>query len=155
MNLDSVVAVGYRPWLPSARACELDVWDRYDVPTVGTFRCDTHTVFFSMVEEPSGSLTVWGYVPLTEAEADFLQSEELEDEIAFGKEVDVLFSRKPCVYGLAEDYAISRWGVTGGPKTGLLDGAADFLSSLATAFNNESHSLRRRAEEFHEVEAYA
>jgi len=67
---------GERPWLPSGESHDLDVLLEYEGPIVGTFRdSDGTTYLFSLIIGDMGSLQVWGYCRISEADVRFIDSD--------------------------------------------------------------------------------
>lgn len=65
---------GERPWLPSWDAEDPTTLLEVEVPLVGTFRAGTTTYLFSCMLGDLSRLAVWGYVPMTAADLDFIES---------------------------------------------------------------------------------
>jgi hypothetical protein len=47
MNLDTLVRIGQPPWQPVPGAADIDVWDKYDFPSCGTYRLGDNLVVFT------------------------------------------------------------------------------------------------------------
>ena len=107
MNLDAIVERGCVPWSPSSLVADLEVWQAYEVPLVGTFTLGGQTILFSVVGDADASMLVYAYVPLTVDVSDrtFVDAAEL------GRFVNEQFDGQKCVIALAPDARLDRWSV--------------------------------------------
>jgi hypothetical protein len=62
MNLDKLVRAGQPPWYPVPEAEDVDVWDKFDFPSSGTYRLDGELVIFTLITT-AASRSLWAYVP--------------------------------------------------------------------------------------------
>ncbi|MCD0450584.1 hypothetical protein LO762_15495 [Actinocorallia sp. API 0066] len=141
MNHDEMVQRGRLPWAPRAGSGDLEVWQEYEVPQVGTFRLGGQVVLFTSIDVASARTTVWAYRVLSPAEADaaadvtFGSAEELKDY------VDALFRHQKAVLALASDLLIDKWApVDVGDD--LLKTAVGFLGDLLKATATPREAFR-------------
>lgn len=131
MNSGILVRNGYRPWLPSPEASELDVWHEYEMPLIGTFSCPSGRILFSLIGglDPERPVSVWAYTPLTSlgampAGVSMPSGIELIDWAR-----DRFEGAGPVVYVLARDFMAHRWGSFDRVDT-VHDGANRFLATV-------------------------
>jgi hypothetical protein len=133
MNLDSLVSQGELAWSPRQEARNVDVWHKYDFPTVGTYRLADGLVFFTVVGDTTDRLSVWAYVPVPHdqeaelAEAEFGSADEMQDF------VEGWIGGHEATIALARDFKIWRWTPTFIKPDGLLPAAGDALDSMERA----------------------
>jgi glutathione S-transferase len=153
MNLDSLVKTGREPWLPSDEACALEVWHMDDAPTIGRFKHRGRQILFSAVRDIDEPITLWGYVCLTDAEAEAAEAASFEDMSEMLQFVDERFAEREIVVAAAVDFAIVRWGRE--HEQTLLLAASCFLQRWVDAMRREApaevqfDAFRAGAEEYH------
>ena len=106
MNLDALVSAGSRPWQPSPVARDLDVWDKSDFPTCGTFRLGHDLIIFTLVTAV-GSRSLWAYVPVTAHEEATVTAATFDTESAFDDFLAARFAGREAVFAAAENLLIS------------------------------------------------
>lgn len=128
VNTDNLVVRGFKPWLPSPHARNLEVWHEYELPTAGTFDCDEGRVLFTHLGDidPEQHTSTWGYtvVPahVTEHVA-FKSSAEMDEWI------ERAFHGACVVYAMASDLMIQRWSPVERVPS-LYEGAVGFMDSI-------------------------
>lgn len=133
-NLDSIVQTGRKPWLPSDAACELDVWNQYDMPLTGTYVTEKGCVLFTTAYElTASSITVWRYIPLTDLEYIEWGSTQYEEIADMYGEINSLFAHRPSVYAIADNFSLNNYWVMEGHCPTFFDGANVFLDVLLKA----------------------
>jgi hypothetical protein len=137
MNLDAMVAKGYRPWLPSSQAADLEVLHAHDVPLGGVFSHGSTHVLFLCVTGATERSNVWVYTVLSDAEVERLEGtafdgpEELE-EFAQG-----MFLNKEAVICYATDSTVQRWSTTTITDDGVVAAVVPFLEDTLHASQQE------------------
>jgi hypothetical protein len=138
MNLDRIVAKGYRPWLPNGQATDLEVLHAHDIPLGGTFAVGSKRVLFLCVTGATERSSVWAYKVISKEELDDLQRrdftgpEELED---FAQD---LFLNDTAVIAYALDSAVRTWAIA--PITeGVPEAVVPFLEDTLHASESERH----------------
>jgi hypothetical protein len=146
MNLDSIVSLGTRPWLPSSDATGLDIWHEDDVPVVGTFDLGDVHVLFSIVGSAESTLTTWGYVVLEAAEFESLSEKVYDTPVELDEDVKAHFANRRLVFAIANHYVIEAWGPTEEASVGLLAGATTFLNDYVAVVKGQTEGLKREAD---------
>jgi hypothetical protein len=145
MNLDSLATQGRLPWSPTPDARDLDVWDLYEHPRVGTFATSAYTVLFTVVGRLEGRLSVWAYGCLEPGEAQDIVDVAFESPEEMADFVEETLARRRLVFALADDLVIRSWAVAEaeGP---VYEMATEFLDQvLAQTRIGEDASVRFRA----------
>lgn len=105
MNLDTLVSSGQRPWQPSAAAEDVDVWDKFDFPTSGTYRLGPDLVLFRLITA-AGARSLWAYVPVPRNEAAKVAAARFYSDQEFDHFVSDLFAGREAVFAAAQDFVI-------------------------------------------------
>jgi len=109
MNLDVLVARGLPPWQPSSSAAEVEVWDRYDFPMVGTFQTHNRTVLFTLVGDAAQTVSVWAYVMVPAGAEDRFASSAFTSVEQMMEFVEDAFAGNEAVFALAKDLKVWLW----------------------------------------------
>ena len=128
MNLDNLVKRGYRPWLPSSAASDIDVWHEYEVPLVGTFDNGGDTVLFALVgdADPDRQVSVWAYTVIG---ADEAQDATFDSSIELTDWVRDRFTLTQVLYAVALDFEILNWSEAT-KVDNIHEGAVEFIGHL-------------------------
>lgn len=105
MNLDSLVTIGYRPWRPGPAVHDLDIWDKYDFPTCGTFRLGEDLVVFTLVTS-AGVGSVWAYVPVPAVAQESVVNARFDTGAEFDAFLAGCFADRETVFASAVDLEI-------------------------------------------------
>jgi hypothetical protein len=106
MNLDTLVSAGYQPWMPTVGATDVDVWDKYDFPTCGTYRLGDDLVIFTLITT-AGRGSLWAYVPVPPAEREMVTGARFDTENEFEAFLDGRFADREAVFAAAENFVIT------------------------------------------------
>jgi hypothetical protein len=106
MNLDALVSAGQRPWRPSADAGDVDVWDRFDFPTPGTYRLGGNLIIFTLITTAAGR-SLWAYVPVPAEFEDAIAGTRLDSDAEFTAFVARCFAGRYAVFAAAQDFRIT------------------------------------------------
>jgi hypothetical protein len=106
MNLDTLVRIGQPPWRPVPTAEDVDVWDKYDFPTSGTYRLGDKLIVFTLITT-AGTRSIWAYVPVPPDEADAVSSARFDTEAQFNAFLEGCFAGHEVVFAAAEDFVIT------------------------------------------------
>lgn len=82
---------GSKPWAPSSHSELIEVWDRYDRPTLGVFRAEGRLFTFECIEGLTSTVSMWIYTEISEY--DFKTLRDLEDEEFLGELSQALADR--------------------------------------------------------------
>jgi hypothetical protein len=132
MNYDTIVTKGRPPWLPNAKAADLDVFHAYDIPLAGVFEWGATKVLFLCVTGATSRSNVWAYKPLTASELKKLDSKEFADPEDFEAFAHSLFKGKRAVFAYARHGRVSNWS-TVHVDEGVLPSAVEFLEKKLQA----------------------
>jgi hypothetical protein len=142
MNLDGIVAKGYRPWLPSSQATDLEVLHAHDIPLGGTFADGSRRVLFLCVTGAVERSSVWVYKVISTEELAELQDRDFKGPDELEEFAQGLFLDKKAVIAYALDGVVRAWTplrITGG----VPEAAVRFLEDTVHASAAE---LRRAAQ---------
>jgi hypothetical protein len=106
MNLDTLVKIGSRPWRPTPVAHDVDIWDKSDFPTCGTFRLGDDLVIFTLITAV-GARSLWAYVPIPADENALVTRASFDTETEFDEFVEGRFTGRETVFAAAENLVIS------------------------------------------------
>lgn len=104
-SLDRLVTAGQRPWRPAPAAEDVDVWDRFDFPTSGTYRLGDELIVFSLVTT-AGDRSMWAYVPVPAERAKAAAEARFDSDAEFYDFVAGFFLAQEVVFAVAEDFII-------------------------------------------------
>ena len=106
MNLDTLVSVGQRPWRPVAGAEDVDVWDKFDFPTLGTFRLGPDLIIFTLITT-AGMRSLWAYVPVPAGLQKIVTETRFESDTEFDAFLAACFADREAVFAAAENFIIT------------------------------------------------
>lgn len=107
MNLDKLVRRGQPPWRPVPEAEDVDIWEKLDFPTRGTYRIDGQLVIYTLITT-AASRSLWAYVPATAEAAKIIEANpRFETEGDFIAFLDSCFTNREVVFAAAEGFAIT------------------------------------------------
>lgn len=133
MNLDMIVSRGLPPWQPSSNAADVEVWDRYDHPMVGTFRLSGRIVLYTLVGDTSQAVSVWAYVLVPAGDEEKFAAARFGSDEQMTEFIQDAFAGNEAVFAMARDLKIWLWtrrAVPSGPGN-VLFAAAAALSEMA------------------------
>lgn len=149
MNLDALVSVGLPPWSPGRAVHDVDAWDKYDIPTCGTFRSAGRLVVFTLITT-GGSRSLWAYVPVPEDDEQAISEAYFDTEAEFDAFLSGCFADREVVFAAAENFVItSKSGgmhVPAGKHQLLAVGAAWYAQQLSVQARS-GHAPSARADE--------
>lgn len=150
MNHDSLVRRGRLPWSPQPSATDLDVWQEYEVPLVGTFSVGDSTVLFTAVSDTSALLSVWAYRALSPAEAAEAVTLEFDTPEDLRQCVERYFAGHEAIFALAHDLRVRQWSPLQ-VEGGLAETATVFLKQVSKAVESRTDSRTRLRAKLAEV----
>jgi hypothetical protein len=106
MNLDTLVSTGQRPWRPTAAADDVEVWNKFDFPTSGTFRLGDDMVVFTLITT-AGSQSLWAYVPVAAGDQKSVTDARFDSDAEFDAFVATCFAGREAVFAVAQDHFIT------------------------------------------------
>ncbi|MFE4230351.1 hypothetical protein ACFRJ8_20955 [Arthrobacter sp. NPDC056886] len=137
MNLDTIVHVGSRPWLPSPSASNLDAWHEDDVPVAGIFDLGGEKILFTAVGGVDSDLTVWAYLPLSAAEYFELDELIFESVPELICEIERRFEGRCFALASARSFVIDYWTALLEPADSVYSASTNFLKDLVAALKAE------------------
>ncbi|MFD6029807.1 hypothetical protein ACFWE5_03780 [Cellulosimicrobium funkei] len=145
-RVDGIVRKGCAPWLPQPEATGLDVWHADDVPRLGTFELGDTRVLFTAVGEVSAGLTVWAYLPLTDAQWDRMEDEVFETVVDMQRSAEREFECRHAVFATSRDFKLTRWSTepVGQGATAFLKAVIAFLDQVRVLVEGQVEDSRRR-----------
>ena len=113
MNLDKLVRRGQPPWRPVPEAEDVDIWEKLDFPTRGTYRIDGQLVIYTLITT-AASRSLWAYVPATAEAAMIIEANpRFETEGDFIAFLDSCFTNREVVVrgsrGLRHHHQVRRY----------------------------------------------
>jgi hypothetical protein len=107
MNLDKLVRAGQPPWYPVPEAEDVDVWDKFDFPSSGTYRLDGALVIFTLITT-AASRSLWAYMPAASDAVKVIESgHQFATEGEFRAFLENCFIGHEVVFAAAENFVIS------------------------------------------------
>lgn len=106
VNLDALVKVGSRPWRPGSAVHDVDIWDKADFPTCGTFRLGNDLVVFTLITAV-GIRSLWAYVPVPAHEDALVTQASFHTEAEFDDFLASRFTGREAIFAAAENLVIS------------------------------------------------
>jgi hypothetical protein len=106
VNLDMLVSVGQPPWHPVPAAEDVDVWDKYEFPTCGSYRLDGRLVIFSLITT-AGTRSLWAYVSVPQRAEQSVAGASFESEDEFNDFLERCFTDREAVFAAAENFVIT------------------------------------------------
>ncbi|WP_061297315.1 hypothetical protein [Herbidospora cretacea] len=92
------LGIGERPWLPTPSTESIEVFDRYDMPTLGLIRQAGNLYVFECLEGVLMAGSVWVYASVSAREAEQLRSSEGDNFLAL---ISECFTHRPIMASLA------------------------------------------------------
>jgi hypothetical protein len=135
MNLDTLVRIGQPPWHPVPAAEDVDVWDKYDFPTCGTYRLGDHLVIFTLITTAMNR-SLWAYVPVPPDASKAIAGARFDTESEFNAFLEGCFAGREAVFAAAQNFVITAKsdGILILPtKHGLLEAGARWYIERAIA----------------------
>lgn len=100
-TLENIVTRRHQPWLPSAEASELDVWNAFGTPALGTFKTPSGSVLFYSINgrlmESDFEDEMWGYLPISDQELAEMKSVRYDNIDAMEDDVESKLDGRPIV----------------------------------------------------------
>ena len=107
MNLDKLVRRGQPPWRPVPGAEDVDIWEKLDFPTRGSYRVDGQLVIFTLITT-AASRSLWAYAPASAEAAKVIEANpRFETEDDFTAFLDRCFTSREVVFAAAEGFAVT------------------------------------------------
>lgn len=106
VNLDTLVSAGQRPWRAARGAEDVDVWDKFDFPTSGTFRLGPELIIFTLITT-AGTRSLWAYVPVPAGLQKIVAGTRFESDTEFDAFLAACFADREAVFAAAEDFVIT------------------------------------------------
>ena len=106
MNLDTLVRVGMPPWRPTPAAQIIDIWDKYDFPSCGTYSLGEDVIVFTVITT-AGSRSLWAYVPVPPEAREAVTRADFDTEAEFDAWLEFWFAGHEVVFAAAENFVVS------------------------------------------------
>jgi hypothetical protein len=148
VNLDALVSAGQRPWRPSADARDVDVWDRFDFPTSGTYRLGDNLIIFTLITT-AGARSLWAYVPVPPELEDSVGQARFDSDAEFSAFVARCFAGRYAIFAAAQDFLItakSDGTLIGTSRYSLLAAATQWYITRVSALLNSPPEPAEAAE---------
>jgi hypothetical protein len=105
VNLDTLVRIGQPPWRPVPEAQDVDIWDKYDFPSCGTYRLGDDLIIFALITT-AGSRSLWAYVPVSPGAREVVTGARFDTGAEFNAWLEFWFAGHEAVFAAAENFVI-------------------------------------------------